>query len=207
MNSYKRTLSLILAVLFMTASAFIPADVEHPPKATAWSIDKAHSNVSFSVRHIFTPVTGEFKEYDANVMFDPENLDESSIDIEIQVGSIDTDVKKRDGHLQSDDFFNAAQYPTITFSSDNITAEEDNEFIAHGELTIKDVTKEVELPFTLLGVQDHPMQENTKVAGVTIDHEINRNDFNVGAGDWASTAIVGGEIELDIDLEMTSPAN
>ncbi|MCW9707615.1 YceI family protein [Fodinibius salsisoli] len=207
MNSYKRNISLLLAVLFVTASAFIPVDVENPSNATAWSIDKAHSNISFSIRHIFTPITGEFKEYDANVMFDPDNLEESSIDIEIQVSSIDTDVEKRDGHLQSDDFFSVAEYPTITFSSDQITVEGDNEFIAHGELTIKDVTKEVELPFTLLGVQDHPMQENTKVAGVTIDYQLNRNDFNVGAGDWASTAIIGGEVDLNIDLEMTSPAN
>lgn len=205
MNSNKRLFSILLGAVFMVASAFAPVDLENPTMSTAWSIDKAHSNVSFSVRHIFTPVTGEFKEYDANVMFDPENLEESSIDIEIQVNSIDTDVEKRDGHLQSDDFFNAAKYPTITFSSDEITADGDNNYTAHGELTIKEVTKEIELPFKLLGVQDHPMQENTKVAGVTIDYQINRNDFNVGAGDWASTAIIGGEVNLDIDLEMTSP--
>lgn len=206
MNAYKRNFLVLLGLVFFISTAFTTIEPQEQAKTTSWTIDKAHSNIAFSIRHIFTPITGEFNNYEATVHFNPENLAESSIDIEIMVNSIDTDVDKRDGHLQSEDFFNAAKYPTITFHSEKITAEGDNHFVAHGTLTIKDVTKEVALPFELLGIQDHPMKENTKVAGITIDYDLNRNDYNVGVGNWASTAIVGGEVELDIDLEMTAPA-
>lgn len=200
MKNFKTFMAAFFAVAFFAISGFTTS--ERPAKAMAWTIDKAHSNLAFDIRHIFTPVTGEFLEYDGSINFDPKNLEESAIDITIQVASLDTDNERRNGHLLSGDFFNAEKYPTITFTSNKITADGDNQFVAHGELTIKDVTKEIELPFTLLGVKDHPMQENAKVAGITSDLTINRNEFNVGVGDWASTAIVGDEVSIELALEL-----
>jgi len=172
----------------------------------SWTIDEAHSNVSFEVRHFFTPVSGKFQDYSSQINFDPENLDESSIDVQIMVSSINTDNEKRDGHLQSGDFFNAEKYPQITFKSNKITKNGENKFVAQGKLTIKDITKDVNLPFTLFGIQDQPQKENTKIAGVKIDHSINRNEFNVGTGNWTETAVVGGDVDISIALEMQHTA-
>jgi polyisoprenoid-binding protein YceI len=203
MNRFKSIYTVLFAAAFFAISGFTTLNSSAEADAMSWEIDPAHSNLSFQINHFFTPVTGKFKDYKADVNFSPDNLEESSIDIKIMVNSIDTDNQKRDGHLQSDDFFNAEKYPSITFSSDKITsAEGENMFTAHGELTIKDVTKQIKLPFKLLGIQDHPMKENTKVAGIKIDHQLNRTDYDVGVGDWAATAVVGDEVDLNIALEM-----
>lgn len=170
--------------------------------ATSWDVDKAHSAINFQVTHFFTPVNGQFNDYNATVNFDPENLEESMIDVEIMVSSIDTKNEKRDGHLQSDDFFNAAEYPMMTFKSTEIRSAGNNNYVAVGDLTIKDVTREIELPFTLLGVRDNPMQEGKIVAGITSEMAIDRTDYKVGVGNWASDAVVGDEVTVNLNLEL-----
>lgn len=197
----------LLAVLFFVISAFTTVPVDEKLNATPWNIDEAHSNLNFEVTHFFTPVNGKFHEYTSEIYFSPDNLEESSINVEVMVNSVDTNNEKRDGHLQSDDFFNAEKYPKMTFTSDKITSEGDNNFIAHGKLTIKDVTKDVQLPFTLLGVKDHPMKENTKVAGIKGNLTIDRTTYDVGVGDWAATAVVGDEVNITFALELTTPAS
>ena len=203
MKTLKSVITFVLTAAFMLVSgAFAP--ITNMP-ATQWQIDKAHSKLSFKVTHFFTPVTGQFTEYSSDIYFDPNNLAESSINAEIQVSSIDTDNQRRDGHLQSADFFNAEEYPTITFTSEEIVKREgENNYAAIGTLTIKDVSQEIELPFTLLGIQDHPMRENTRLAGIEFNHTINRNDYNVGTGDWVATAVVGGEVEITGTLELNT---
>ena len=174
--------------------------------ATPWKIDTAHSNINFEINHFFTPVNGKFHDYSTEIYFDPENLEESSIGVDIMVNSIDTDNKKRDGHLQSGDFFNAEKYPEISFQSSKITGEGNNKFIAHGTLTIKDTTRDFQLPFTLLGVRDHPMQENTRLAGIKSTFSLDRTDYGVGVGDWAATAVVGDEVRVTLALELNTSA-
>ena len=172
--------------------------------ATNWTIDKAHSAINFEVTHFFTPVNGQFNDYEATVNFDPENLEESMIDVQIMVSSIDTKNERRDGHLRTDDFFNAEKWPHITFKSTSIESTGNNEFVANGTLTIKDVSKEISLPFTLLGVRDNPMQENTLVAGITASTTVDRTDYTVGTGDWASDAVIGDEVTIDLNLELNA---
>ncbi|HKL17943.1 MAG TPA: YceI family protein [Halalkalibaculum sp.] len=197
----------LLAVLFFAVSAFTNAPADDKLNATPWQIDQAHSNLNFEITHFFTPVNGKFHDYTSEIYFSPDNLDESSINVEVMVNSVDTNNEKRDGHLQSDDFFNAEQYPKMTFTSNKITSEGDNRFTAHGQLTIKDVTKDVKLPFTLLGVQDHPMKENTKVAGIKGSLKIDRTAYDVGVGDWAATAVVGDEVDINFALELNADAS
>jgi polyisoprenoid-binding protein YceI len=169
---------------------------------TGWVIDKAHSAVNFKVTHFFTPVNGQFNDYDATIHFDPEHLDESKIEVAIMVNSVDTKNAKRDGHLKTGDFFHAEKYPVITFKSTKIEAIGNDKFVAHGRLTIKDITKKVELPFTLLGMKDHPMKENSLIAGITASTKIDRTDFTVGTGDFASDAVIGDEVTINLNLEM-----
>jgi polyisoprenoid-binding protein YceI len=175
-------------------------------RSIEWEIDPAHSAINFTIKHFFTPVDGTFEDYDATVMFNPDDLENSMIDVTIPVTSINTRNDRRDGHLQSEDFFNAAQWPNISFESSSIESRGDNEFVAIGELTIRDVTREFELPFTLLGMMDNPMQENTTVAGIVANAQLMRTDFGVGVGDWAATAVVGDEVNIQLNLELNTTA-
>lgn len=173
-------------------------------QAQQWRVDKSHSAINFSVKHFFTPVNGAFNDYDATIAFDPENLQESHIDVTIHVNSVDTKNQRRDNHLKTDDFFGAETWPDITFKSSRIEKTGDNEFVAYGQLTIKEVAKEIELPFTLLGIMEHPRREGTKIAGITATTTINRTEYEVGTGDWASNAVVGDNVSVEIQLELNS---
>lgn len=170
-----------------------------------WSIDKSHSNVNFTITHFFTPVDGAFEDYTADIQFNPNDLENSSIDVTIPVSGINTENDRRDNHLKSEDFFNAEEWPNIHFVSNSIEQTGENQFVAHGELTIRDVTREFELPFELLGVMDHPMRDGQKVAGITASAKLNRTDYGVGVGDWAATAVVGDEVDIRLNLELNAP--
>lgn len=202
MKRTNRLLSILAVALFSIATTAAVNMV-----ATPWTIDKAHTSIKFEVRHFFSNVPGAFQEYEADINFNPENLDESSIDVTIQVASIDTENEKRDGHLRTPDFFDAESFPTISFTSNEIVSTGDNMFAAKGQLTIKDVTVDFELPFTLLGVMDHPWQENTQVAGFTSEFQLLRSDFGVGTGDWISDSVVGNEINISLNVELNSTNN
>ncbi|MEX0663119.1 MAG: YceI family protein [Balneolaceae bacterium] len=206
MNTLQKitTLSCVILLSAFSLVAAININDNDEDNATAWEIDRAHSAINFTISHFFTPVDGTFTDYDATVHFDPENLEESSIDITIPVSSVNTRNQRRDGHLLSEDFFNAEKWPNIHFVSNTIESLGDNKFVAKGEMTIRDVTKEFELPFTLAGSMDHPMQENTIVAGITAQTELMRTDFGVGVGDWAATAVVGDEVDIQLNLELNT---
>lgn len=198
MKAQKLHLLFLAVAIAATSSAFIYTE------ATSWAVDKAHSAVNFKISHFFTPVNGAFNDFEAVINFDPENLEESMIDVTLLVNSIDTKNAKRDGHLQTADFFDAEKWPHITFKSNHIESSGDNNFIAHGTLTIKDISKDFELPFTLLGIKDHPMRENVQVAGISATTTLDRSDFKVGTGDWASNAVVGDEVTIDLTLELNN---
>lgn len=195
-----------LLTVFIFASAFTlqSSNIEADSAATSWKLDKSHTNIEFTIKHFFTPVTGSFNNYETDIRFDPNNLEESSIDVSIPISSIDTKNEKRDSHLNSEDFFNSEKWPNLRFVSNEIRKTGENKFVAVGNLTIRDVTKEIELPFELLGIMDHPMMENTKVAGISASTTIKRTDFGVGVGDWAATMVVGDEVNINLDLELNS---
>lgn len=203
MKLLKHIFSTLLAIVFLVAAGFTSVK-NGTLDATAWTIDKAHSNITFEVTHFFTPVNGQFPDYSSEIYFDRNNMEESSISVEVMVNSIDTDNQKRDGHLQSDDFFNAEKYPKMTFQSNSISKTGENEFVAKGELTIKDTTKNFELPFTLLGMQNHPMRENTQIAGIKSNFTLDRTTYGVGVGDWAAATVVGDEVDITLTLELNS---
>ncbi len=194
MKRYLKLLPVLAFGIFSIAATYFAA--------TTWNVDKAHSAVNFEVRHFFTPVNGTFNDYNATINFDPNNLEESMLDVEIMVGSIDTKNERRDGHLRTADFFDAEKYPKITFKSSKIESKGDNKFVAHGDLTIKDVTKRIEMPFTLLGVMDNP--RGGKIAGITSEFVIDRNVYTVGTGDFVSDAVIGKEVTAKLNMELKS---
>ena len=202
----KTTTTIITTFLtFILMSGLLFAtDKNTKVDATEWQIDRAHSAINFTINHFFTPVDGSFEDYQATVNFDPNNLEESSIDVTIPVESVNTNNERRDNHLKSEDFFNSAEWSNIHFVSERIESLGNNQFVAHGELTIRDMTHSFELPFELLGVMDHPMQDNTQVAGIVASAELMRTDYGVGVGDWAATAVVGDRVNIQLNLELTT---
>ncbi|HMN61012.1 MAG TPA: YceI family protein, partial [Anaerolinea sp.] len=112
----------------------------------SWQIDKAHTNVMFSIRHMMiTKVRGSFEKLDGIVELDEQHPENTQVEINIETASVNTRDEKRDAHLRSADFFNAEQYPLMTFKSKRVELTGENIARLVGDLTIRDVTKEVSL--------------------------------------------------------------
>jgi len=160
--------------------------------AQAWEIDKAHSKVGFTVKHmVVAKVTGKFLDYSGTVSFNEKDVTKTKISGVVQVASVTTDNKKRDNHLKSPDFFDAATYPEIKFESKKVVKKGDD-ILMIGDLTIRDVTKEVELTLEISGPIKDPWGA-TRV-GIEGRGTINRQDFGVK---WNKVMDNGGVIASD----------
>ena len=166
-----------------------------------WEIDKDHSNIYFDVKHTFATVRGLFNEFSGTLVLDPDNPDASSIEFTVRVASINTNIAKRDEHLRSDDFFAADKFPVMTFKSTGVKSVKGNQYIITGNLTIKDVTKKIEVPFTYYGMKENPLKKGQMVAGFEAEFAINRLDYNVGNGQFAKMGVVGNEVRIIVTLE------
>jgi len=189
----KTTLLLLATMLFASANA---------QKAKKWTVDKSHASVRFEIDHFFSSVHGQFTEFDGEIYFSPNDLKNSKVSFTITVSSIDTDEPKRDEHLQSEDFFHQAKYPTIVFTSTSFEKGEDDQYIVHGTLTMRGTTRKVSLPLEITGRMDNPWAEGKEILGVSIETELNRTDYGVGTGSWAATTTVGDEVSIEIDMEL-----
>lgn len=159
-----------------------------PRTATSWKIDKTHANIDFKVKHLMiSTVRGHFREFDATVELDEANPENSRVAATIDVASIDTNVPDRDAHLRSDDFFNAEKFPKITFESTKLERHGETEFSLTGNLTIRDVTREVVIDGEFEGRLIDPW--NNDRAAFSAQTEISRKDFNVR---WNQALETGG---------------
>jgi len=140
-----------VAVLLAVALIASQVTATAAPTEGTWSTDAAHTEINFSVKHFFTPVTGSFGDYEIDLDYDAENPEKSRIEARIAVASIDTGNEKRDNHLRSGDWFEADKHPYITFKSTSVRQVEENKLIASGPLTIKGKSQQVELPIRLKG--------------------------------------------------------
>ncbi|MEQ9188846.1 MAG: YceI family protein [Cryomorphaceae bacterium] len=188
---------ILTALLFLGFTASVAAQT-----AKQWNIDKSHASIQFSIDHFFSSVPGKFKKFDGEIYFDPSNLQGSKAVFTIDVRSVDTDEPKRDNHLQSVDFFNAEQWPEITFVSSRFEHASGKNYMVYGSLTIHDITKEIALPLTIKGRMDNPWKDGYEILGIKIETEINRTDYGVGTGSWAATAVVSDEVEIEINMEL-----
>lgn len=169
----------------------------------AWTIDNSHSHVHFSVRHMMiSKVRGSFEHFKGTVEFDPQQPAHSSVDVEIDVASLNTRDAARDTHLKSADFFDVETYPVITFKSKRVEATTDTEGRITGDLTIHGVTKEVVLNVEYSGQAKSPW--GTTNAGFSAQTKINRKDFGLGWNVALETGgvLVGDDITIDIELEI-----
>jgi len=187
-----------LAVVLTVFSAFSV----NAQNTTMWKIDQAHSSINFSINHFFSSVTGKFTSFDGEINIDRNNLEASEVNITIQVNSVNTDNQKRDAHLQSPDFFDATVYPNMTFKSTKFEKKSEKEYWVYGKLTIRDKTKDIVLSVTITGEMEHPMKKGTIIVGILIDTTLDRTDYGVGTGNWATSKVVGDEVQIHIPMEL-----
>jgi polyisoprenoid-binding protein YceI len=171
--------------------------------APQWELDPAHSGVYFSVNHIYSTTRGYFEDFTAAVNFSPDDLAGSRFDFEVMVKSIDTGNSKRDGHLNSGDFFDSGKYPKMTFTSTAVKHVKENQYIVEGKMTVKDVSQDVSVPFTLLGVTTHPFDTKSEVAGFEARMTIDRLSYHVGNGKFHKMGVVGKDVDVLITMEVT----
>lgn len=165
-----------------------------------WSVDPVHSHVGFSVRHMMvTTVRGTFKTF-TGTMNIGDDFSSASIEGEIDVASIDTGNADRDNHLRANEFFDAPNHPKITFKSTRIEKKGDD-FVVHGDLTIRGVTKPISLDVEYAGSSKNPYGQ--VIVGASVRGSINRKDFGVS---WSALLETGGmavsdTVKLEIDVQ------
>lgn len=153
-----------------------------------WALDPTHSEVQFKVKHLMiTNVTGNFGTFSANVETEGDDFTKSSIRFSADINSINTNNEQRDGHLKSADFFDAENFAALNFTATEFKKVDDENYEMFGDLTIKDVTKNVKLNVEFGGINQDPWG-NTK-AGFTINGKINRKDFGLN---WNAPLETGG---------------
>lgn len=167
-----------------------------------WTIDPSHSEVQFKVKHlVISTVTGSFKSFNATVTSSSDDFAGASINFDADINSLNTGVEQRDEHLKSDDFFAADKFPKLSFVSKSLVGS-GNSFKLSGNLTIRDITKEVQLDVTYGGTMVD-FYGNTK-AGFEINGVINRKDFGL---QWtaiteAGGVVVGDEVKLIANIQV-----
>jgi polyisoprenoid-binding protein YceI len=184
----------ILFVLFV-ASAFASAQ-------TDWKFDKVHSSVTFTVRHmVISNVTGSFKDFTVDLKSAKDDFSDAEVQSTIKVGSISTDNTMRDNHLKSDDFFNAEKFPEIQFKSTSFEKLNDTKYKITGDLTIRDVTKNVTFDATLNGTLKTTRGVLSAWKATTT---INRFDYNLKWNKTIETGglIVGQDVIITLNLEL-----
>ena len=168
-----------------------------------FKIDAAHSEIGFKVKHLMiSNVSGVFNKFDATVESEKEDFSDAKISFDAEVGSIDTKNEQRDTHLKSDDFFNAAEFPTLKFLSTRIEKKSDSEFSVAGDLTIRDVTKSIQLDVEYNGSVVDPWGQ-TK-AGFEMQGKISRKEFGLkwNALTEAGGLVVSDDVKLHMHVEL-----
>ncbi|MDQ4488952.1 YceI family protein [Sinomonas sp. ASV486] len=169
--------------------------------AGEWKFDPAHTRLGFSTRHaMVTKVRGAFNDVEGVINVDVDEPTNSSVNVVIQVKSIDTRNAQRDEHLRTNDFFDAPHHPEITFVSKRIDQVEENSFIVNGDLTIRGVTKEIAVPIEFIGIETDPF--GNMRAGFEGSRRIDRKDFGVNwnAGLDSGGVLVSDRILLEFEI-------
>jgi polyisoprenoid-binding protein YceI len=170
--------------------------------AGTWVIDPAHSNVGFSVRHLMSRVRGRFTEFAGEITVgDTPEL--SSATVTIELSSVDTGNEMRDNHLRTKDFFDVEQTPKMTFSSTGVRSV-DGSWVLTGDLSIRDITKAVEIELEFLGVDPTGLQGEQRV-GFDGRTSITRSEFGVsfGVATEGSKIVIGDRVDIHLEIEAT----
>jgi polyisoprenoid-binding protein YceI len=166
---------LIILSSFFILTAFTSVN-------TAWTNDDAHSQLSFTVKHLgIADVTGTFNDFDVSINSKKPDFSDAEVELTAKVASIDTRVEARDNHLKSADFFDAEKYPTLHFKSTSLRVIRNNKFRVTGDLTLHGITKKITVTMEHTGTVENPANKK-QTAGFQVTGYIKRSDFNIGNG-------------------------
>ncbi len=177
------------------------------PAASFFTIDPAHTQVAFAVRHLMiAAVRGSFRDVQGTVTIDPADPGSVAVDVRVQIASIDTREPQRDAHLKSPDFFDADRFPVMTFHGRRVVGSIDGDFKLVGDLTIRDVTREVAFDVTPEGRTMDPW--GNERAGFSASARISRGEFGLKWNQALETGgvVVGDEVKITIDVELVKQA-
>jgi polyisoprenoid-binding protein YceI len=172
-----------------------------------YELDPTHTRLAFAVKHaMVSTVHGQFGIFDGELVLDGENPANSKVKVNIDVASISTGTDQRDDHLRSADFFELEKYPSITFVSTQIRHEGGEDFVLVGDLTIRDVTKSVEIPVELQGTATDPY--GVQKIGFEGSTTISRKDFGLTYNFALETGgiMIGDKIKISLDVEANKKA-
>lgn len=170
-----------------------------------WALDNAHTNIHFKAKHLMiTTVTGTFSGFEGSVETEGEDLTTGKFSFSADVNTVSTGNEDRDNHLKSDDFFNAEQFPKLTFESTAVKNVDGDEFQLEGEMTIRDVKRPITLNVEIGGVAKDPWG-NLK-AGFSFKGKINRKDFGLKfhVVNEAGNLLVSDEIKLEGEVQLAA---
>ncbi len=170
-----------------------------------WVLDPTHTEIGFTVRHLVSKVRGKFEKFEGTLVT-ADDITVSTVNVSVDLSSINTGTADRDAHLRSGDFFGVDTYPTMTFASNGVTQKGDSEYVVAGTLTIKDVSKPVDLAVEFLGEGADPWG-GTRV-GIEATTEISRKafgiDFNIPVS--GDKVVIGDKITINIVAEAVLQA-
>jgi polyisoprenoid-binding protein YceI len=187
--------TLIVSALFslLLASATFATD--------KYELDPVHTRIGFTARHLMiNNVSGRFTDFTGNILYDEQDVTKSSVAVKIQTASVSTENKMRDDDLRSANFFDIAKYPEITFQSSRIEKQGDG-YTCVGTLTMHGVSKEITIPFTILGKVKDPWG-NTRV-GLEAELKVDRRDWGLTYSKTLDSGglVVGNDIKIDLNVE------
>jgi polyisoprenoid-binding protein YceI len=177
-----------------------------PATTTPWQIDASHTEVEFSVRHLMiSNVKGRFSSPTGSVDYDPAHPTAIALTVEIPVATVDTRNEQRDAHLRNNDFFDAPNFPTMTFKAHSVAGNVEEEFDLIGELTLRGVTKPLTLHVTSEGRGGDPW--GNERLGFSATGEVNRIDFGVKYNAALETGgvVIGDTVKIIINTELMRP--
>ena len=187
------TLALALPLAYQAVA--VPASAAPVSAAAPWKVDSGHSSVVFRVKHIVAPFWGRFDKVSGNVQWDATKPETASVELAVDVGSVNTNDGKRDEHLRGPDFFSAKEFPTMTFKSTKIAKKGEGKLEATGDLTLHGVTKSVTVPIEVVGEGESPFKDTR--AGFEATFEVKRSDFSVNG----YLPAIGDEVRIIVALE------
>ncbi len=191
-----RIIGILTAAAMLVAGSVLAAD--------SYQIDPVHSNIGFSVRHmVISNVKGNFTDFSGTILYDDKDISKSSVNVTIKTTSINTGNQYRDNDLKSGNFFEAEKYPEITFQSTKIDKAVEG-FDLIGNLTMRGVTKEVKIPFNVLGTVKDPYGNTRLGAEGTLT--INRQDYGISFNKALDNGglVVGNEVKIDLNIEAVN---
>lgn len=163
--------------------------------AVDWTVDHTQSKLGFVATYDGVGFTTQFEKFDATIHFDPKALETSQFRVTVSLGSVNSRSTDRDEGMQDTEWFDVAHYPEATFVSKQVTKNGDDEFAVTGDLSIKDISREIVFPFKWTATDN-----GAKLIGETI---VKRTDFKIGTGEWEKDETIGFDVKVIVGLILT----